>query len=63
MPPVIRKGDVIQIVAETAALKLTTQGVAKEDGGIGERIRIVNTNSSKVIYARIMDAHTVSVQF
>lgn len=63
MPPVIRKGDVIQIVAETAVLKVTTQGVAKEDGGIGERIRIVNTTSSKAIYARIVDAHTVSVQF
>jgi flagellar basal body P-ring formation protein FlgA len=62
-PPVIRRGDVVRIVAESPGLKVTTQGVAKEDGGVGERIRIINANSKKVIYARIVDSQTVQVRF
>jgi flagellar basal body P-ring formation protein FlgA len=63
LPPTVRKGDLVKIVAESAALKVTTQGVAKQDGGEGERIRVLNQNSQKTILARIMDAQTVHVDF
>jgi flagella basal body P-ring formation protein FlgA len=63
MPPVIRKGDVVQLIAEGPLLKVTTRGVAKEKGGIGERIRVVNLNSKRIVHAQIVNHSTVRVNF
>jgi flagella basal body P-ring formation protein FlgA len=62
-PPVIRKGDVVQLIAEGPLLKVTTKGVAKDKGGIGERIRVVNLNSKRVVHAQIVNYSTVRVSF
>lgn len=63
MPPSVRKGDVIQLVAETPLLRVTTKGVAKDKGAVGERIRVLNLRSNKIIYAQIVDQSTARVSF
>jgi flagellar basal body P-ring formation protein FlgA len=63
LPPTVRKGDLVKIIAESPALKVTIQGVARQDGGLGERIRVMNQSSQRTISARIMDARTVRVEF
>lgn len=63
MPPLIKRGDVVRVVAESPVLKVVVQGKAKQDGGKGERIRIVNLASKKTIYAKVMDEKTVQVEF
>jgi flagellar basal body P-ring formation protein FlgA len=62
-PPVVRKGSVVQVLAESAQMKITTLGVAQEDGAIGTHIRVMNIASKKQIHARVVDSQTVQVDF
>lgn len=62
-PPVVMRGDVVQMIAESAALKVSAKGMAKESGAMGERIRVMNLRSKKIIYAQVMDEQTVQVEF
>ena len=62
-PPLVRRGDVVVIVAETNGLKITALGQVKKKGAKGDRIPVVNFESQKVLYARVMDANTVKVDF
>jgi flagellar basal body P-ring formation protein FlgA len=62
-PSVIKRGDVVTILAKTPVLSVVVQGEAKEDGALGEQIRIVNLSSRKEIYGRVIDEHTVRVDF
>lgn len=62
-PPLVRRGDVVTVIAELDGLRVTTRGMTKERGCRGEKIKVVNLNSNKVIYARILDSNTVEVDF
>ncbi|MDJ0782886.1 MAG: flagellar basal body P-ring formation chaperone FlgA [Desulfosarcinaceae bacterium] len=62
-PYVVQRGDLVQMVASSDTLKLTAQGITKERGRKGERIRVENTDSKKQVYAIVVDASTVEVQF
>jgi flagella basal body P-ring formation protein FlgA len=62
-PPLVRRGDVVTIIAESDGLRVTTRGKIKERGCRGEKIKVVNLNSKKVIYAQILDSNTVKVDF
>lgn len=63
MPPLVRKGDIVQVIAESEALRITTRGLARENGLKGDRIRVKNLRSKKTIYAQIVDANSVKVDF
>ena len=60
-PPLLKRGDVVVIIAETAGLKITALGQVKKKGRLGERIPVVNFDSKKVLYARVLDGNTVKV--
>jgi flagella basal body P-ring formation protein FlgA len=62
-PPVVLRGDVVQMVAESVVLKVAAKGMAKESGAKGERIRVMNLRSKKIIYAQVLDEQTVQVEF
>lgn len=61
LPPLVNRGDIVVIVAESRGLKITAQGQVKRKGRLGERIPVVNVDSNKVLYARVIDANTVQV--
>ena len=61
--PVIRKGDVVLIVAESARLKVSTLGEALEPGEQGATIRVRNTASKREVRAVVVDSKTVRVPF
>ena len=63
IPPVIKRGQRVLIVAESDTLKVTAPGVAKEDGRIGELIKVQNLLSKKVVIGKVVDAQTVKVRF
>jgi flagella basal body P-ring formation protein FlgA len=63
IPPSVKRGDLVSVVAESARLKISIKGIAKEDGRIGDRIKVVNLRSKKGIYALVADDHTVRVEF
>ena len=63
VPPLVRKGDKVKIIAENGPLKIVTTGIAKGSGGLGEQIKVENVTSQKTIVGRIRDASTVEVLF
>ena len=62
-PALVSRGDKILILAEKGSMKITAPGILKEDGFEGAMVQVLNIESKKVIYGRIMDANTVKVTF
>lgn len=63
MPPLVKRGDMVQAVATSSSFKVSVQAMVKENGGKGEMIRVLNLRSKKIIYAQVINAQTVSVEF
>jgi flagella basal body P-ring formation protein FlgA len=63
VPPLVKRGDLVTIVAEMGVLRITARGEVKDRGGRGERISVINLDSGKRVYARVLDARTVKVAF
>jgi flagella basal body P-ring formation protein FlgA len=61
--PLVRKGQSVHIVLESPALRLVAAGECLQEGGAGDRVRVINLSSRQVITARVQDAHTVRVDF
>lgn len=62
-PPLVRRGDLVTIVAQTPGLRATAPGEAKKTGGRGEIIRVKNLMSRKYILAKIVATGVVQVKF
>ena len=62
-PPLVKRGDIVVIIAESKGLKITALGQVKKKGRLGESIPVMNYDSKKVLYARVLDASTVKVEF
>jgi len=60
-PPLLKRGDVVVMIAETGGIKITALGLVKKKGRLGERIPVMNFDSKKVLYARVLDSNTVKV--
>lgn len=63
IPPLVRRGDLVTVIAESENFRITTLGEAREKGGRGDKIRVVNMSSKKELFARILDSKTVMVNF
>jgi len=63
LPPLVKRGDVVFVIAESEGLKITTLGEVQESGHCGERVRVMNLDSKKSIYARVLDSNAVKVDF
>jgi len=62
-PPLVKRGDMVVIVARSQGLKITALGQVRTKGLRGQKIRVVNLDSKKSIFARVVDANTVIVEF
>jgi flagella basal body P-ring formation protein FlgA len=62
-PPLVFKGDRVQLVARSGGLTVLTVGIAKHPGGKGEQIQVENVTSKKNVVGRVTDASTVEVFF
>ena len=62
-PPAVNKGDIVTILAESGALKVTVPGMAMGGGHLGEVIRVENVMSKKKVYAKVINDSTVVVDF
>ena len=61
--PIVDRGDMVTILAESGDLKVTVPGRVLERGYLGELIRVQNSMSKKKIYARVINNSTVMVDF
>lgn len=62
-PPLVKSGDRVRIIAETDGLRISAFGQVKQRGAQGELVQVVNLDSNKVIYARVLDSRTVKIEF
>ena len=60
-PLMVTKNSLVTLRLVTAYMRLTVQGRALESGGLGEVVRVVNTKSNTLIYARISGPNSVVV--
>jgi flagella basal body P-ring formation protein FlgA len=61
--PVVVKGDIVAILAESAGLIVTAPGKVMMKGYLGELVKIQNLMSKKEIYAKVVNSSTVKVNF
>jgi flagellar basal body P-ring formation protein FlgA len=62
-PALGSKGDKIMILAQRGGMKITTPGILKEDGYEDAMVQVLNIESKKLIYGRLIDSNTVKVNF
>jgi flagella basal body P-ring formation protein FlgA len=60
-PSLVRRGDLVQIVAGAGGVAVNTQGTALSDGRQGEIIQVRNNGSKRVLQAMVTRSHTVEV--
>lgn len=63
LPPLVKRGDVVKIVANTGPLTITATGMVKQQGCKGDLVRVMNTDSSRIITARVTGPGSVVVDF
>jgi flagella basal body P-ring formation protein FlgA len=63
MPAVVRRGDVVMLVAERGVLRITALGEVREDAGVGDQVRVTNRSSRKELVGHVLDQSTVAVDF
>jgi len=61
--PIVKRGDRVLIVVESAGMRITAVGEVRQKGCLGERIPVANLDSNKVIQARVVDTQTVKIDF
>ena len=59
--PLVLKGAMVAIIYSIPSMTLTAKGQALEEGGMGEVIRVTNTQSNRSIMARVVGLEKVSV--
>lgn len=59
--PLIKRGDPVEIVAQSPGFSVSAQGIAQEDGVQGARIRVKTDPKSPVLYAQVVDMGLVRV--
>ncbi|MDR1111691.1 MAG: flagellar basal body P-ring formation chaperone FlgA, partial [Deltaproteobacteria bacterium] len=57
----VKKGEVVTIVAQSGSLRITALGLARQDGALGQTISIVNQDSKKTISAKVIGPSLVEV--
>jgi flagella basal body P-ring formation protein FlgA len=61
--PLVKRGQLVSIIAENGAVLITATGKAKGQGAQGDVILVQNSLSLKEFQATVVDANTVMVRF
>lgn len=57
--PVVRRGDAVDLIAESTGFSVSVSGIAQDDGAPGARIRIKADGKNAPIFAEVIDAGRV----
>jgi flagella basal body P-ring formation protein FlgA len=61
--PLVKSGQLVTIIIENRAMRLTATGKARGNGAEGDIIMVQNLGSLKEVPARVVDSGTVQVDF
>ncbi len=59
----VARGKIVRIVLENGPMRILSVGLAEENGGRNDVIRVRNTSSNKTVYARVIENSVVKVEF
>ena len=59
--PIVKRGELIRIVARGGLVEVTIDGTAMQDGGKGDLIRVKNVDSGKVVRGHVVDSGLIEV--
>ncbi len=62
-PPLVTRGDRVRLMVENHQIKITALGEVREEGRKGDRIKLINLSSKKEVVGRVIDEHTVQIDF
>jgi flagella basal body P-ring formation protein FlgA len=62
-PPMVARGEVVNMVLRRGAMELTARGEARQDGQLGETIRVRNVGSQREILGRITAPGVIEVEY
>jgi flagella basal body P-ring formation protein FlgA len=62
-PPMIKRGERVTIQASNPGLMLKASGEARQNGELGDMIRVRNIGSQREVVCRVLAAGLVSVEF
>lgn len=60
-PIAVERGKMVTIIYSMPMMNLTAQGVARDQGGVGDAIRVANSKSNTVMTAEVIDSNTVRI--
>jgi flagella basal body P-ring formation protein FlgA len=60
-PPLIKRGDPIQLIAGDGGFSVSTAAVAQEDGRLGGRIRVKPDDKGQIVIGTVEDSGRVRV--
>ncbi|MBF0102126.1 MAG: flagellar basal body P-ring formation protein FlgA [Desulfobacterales bacterium] len=61
--PIVKKGDQVKMIAQKGVLRVSTLGIAKEDGAMGEQIKVENVKTNKVVSGKVISNTSVEIPF
>ena len=59
--PIVKRGELVRILARGDLFEVTTEGTAMQDGGKGDLIRVKNVDSGKVIRGYVINSGLIEV--
>lgn len=59
--PVMRQGDRVTLIVESDGFQIMASGEAKGNGFLGKQVPVINVDSQKMVYGKVLDAVTVQV--
>lgn len=62
-PKMVKSGDSVTIIAQKGSLTISASGKARQDGELGEWIKVSNMDSSKALTAKVTGPGEVLVEF
>lgn len=60
-PPLIKRGDPIELIAGNGGFTVSTAAIAQEDGRLGGRIRVKPDNKGQIVIGMVEDSGRVRV--
>ncbi len=61
--PLVARGERVEILATTGGLRVSTVGIAKTAGGMGQQVQVQNIHSGRTVVGRVTGDATVEVLF
>jgi len=62
-PVVIKRGELIKLIARSGLLTVVAYGTAQSDGAVGEQIKVENSDTNRTVVGRVLNESSVLVVF